>query len=123
MARYDWYNRYDIESKPCTYVVHHKMDGRPMYNGMADDAFYRLASCPHPQYVEGTYVVITYVHGNTSRGTLLNTEAEHLARSRLPRKNVQGNWDDIRLCRHPLCRRTVVYPEGYCWQHSYEETD
>ena len=107
MPRYDWYNRYYIESRLATYDVYDKRSGRPIYNGKADDAFYRLAENCHPYFCEGTYVVVTYYHGNTNKRTLLEVEANTITNARLPRKNIQNNPTDIRYCRHHLCRNTI----------------
>jgi hypothetical protein len=116
MPRYDWYNRCNIENKPAIYFVYHKQTGQCLYNGKADRAFDRLAK-GHPQYVEGTYVVITYYHRNTSSNTLLDIEASTLRNARTPRKNIQNNPNETIYCLYPKCRRTVIYPEKYCWQH------
>lgn len=120
MSRYDWCNKDYIESKPCTYVIFNKLSGRPVYNGKADDAKLRLAQNAHPYYIEGTYAVIAYYHGNASTRALLDIEAEQITNARLPRKNTQGNQNNVRLCKHLYCGRRVIYPQRYCWQHSNE---
>ena len=113
MPRYDWCNRSNIKSKPATYAVYHKQSGYCLYHGKATSAYNRLVAQKHPQYVEGTYVVITYYHGNTSSNTLLQIEAGILKRARAPKKNIQKNPREIIYCNFPKCRRKVKYPEKY----------
>lgn len=38
MPRYDWNNRFKIETSPCTYSIYNKWTGGRLYDGKAYDA-------------------------------------------------------------------------------------